>query len=68
MSRSDKVLMMAAGLFAAAVFVALACTAHAHTANNSVVVTSYNDGWLDAKADDCQQGDLSACQWATAQK
>jgi len=67
MSRSGKVLMVAAGLFAAAVFIAVTCVVHTHTVKDSVVV-AYNDGWLDAKADDCQQGDTSACQWLNTQK
>ena len=37
-------------------------------AGGKTAVTSYNDGWIDAKTDDCQQGDPLACQWLHAQK
>jgi hypothetical protein len=30
-------------------------------------VTNYNDGWIDAKRDDCEQGVKIACQWLDQQ-
>lgn len=35
----------------------------AHRADSSV--SQFNDGFRDAKADDCQQGVAVACQWLT---
>jgi hypothetical protein len=31
-------------------------------------VTSFNDGFTDAKRDDCQQGYQAACQWLAETK
>lgn len=46
---------------------------HHHTAPAATVVhtvsdnvSSFNDGFADSKADDCQQGFTAACQWANA--
>jgi hypothetical protein len=36
------------------------------TASVSATVRDYNDGWIDAKRDDCQQGSAAACSWLAA--
>lgn len=39
-----------------------------HTAPATSQVTSFNDGFSDSKADDCQQGFASACAWMNGGK
>ncbi|MER6382124.1 hypothetical protein ACWDBD_38730 [Streptomyces sp. NPDC001118] len=57
----------AIGAAALAVVALLGCSIHASEAKrksvDASVVTPYNDGFSDAKRDDCEQGFKPACKW-----
>lgn len=66
-------MILAPFLIAAFVGVGLGVAKSIHTtsatpaATSSSTVTTYNDGWVDAKRDDCEQGFQAACKWLDQQ-
>jgi uncharacterized membrane protein len=53
------------GLVAAALAVValVGCANHTSEPARASVVTHFNDGFMDAKQDDCDQGFKAACDW-----